>query len=184
MGSTTGTISETPTDAVLSPVFSDAFQWILTAEGGSRLVNDTGGLTRYGISQRTWPHVDVENLTQDQARQIYLDGYWKPIRGNALPPAIALCVFDAAVNMGVPTAIRLLQTVLRTVVVDGTPGPETIAAAKMYLPRTELVAQFLRLRNAWYRDLAGKSEKYGKYLFGWEMRCWRLALEAGRWRGL
>jgi lysozyme family protein len=177
-----GATYSTPTDALLSPVFLDAFRWILHAEGGSKLVSDTGGLTKFGISQRSWPTVDIENLTQEQAQRIYLDGYWKPIKGNALPPGLALVVFDAAVNMGVPTAVRLLQTVLRNVTVDGVMGPETVSGAKMFLPRVELVAQYLRLRSSWYRDLAAKSEKHAKYLYGWELRCWRLALEAGLWR--
>lgn len=184
MDGAAGATSDTPTGGTISPAFLDAFDWIIKAEGGAKLVNDTGGLTRYGISQRSWPNVDVENLTLPQAQDIYLNGYWRPIKGNALPPALGLCLFDASVNMGVPTAVRILQTVLRNVTVDGVMGPETLSAAKMFLPRPELVAQFMRLRNSWYRDLAAKSEKHAKYLYGWEMRCWRLALEAGRWRGL
>lgn len=175
--------SETPTAGIRTPVFADAFQWILKAEGGARLVNDSGGLTRFGISQRSWPDEDIENLTQERAEQIYFDGYWRPIRASALPPALALCLFDTAVNMGTKVAVQILQTVLR-VPADGICGPETVSAAKVYLPRTELVAQFLRLRASWYRDLAARSEKHAKYLYGWEMRVFRLALEAGRWRGL
>lgn len=181
MGSA-GATSATPTDALLSPVFLDAFRWILHAEGGSRLVNDSGGPTKYGVSQRAFPTLDIDSLTQEQAQRIYLEHYWRPIKGNALPPGLALVVFDAAVNMGVPTAIRLLQTVLRGPVVDGVMGPETVSAAKMYLPRIELIAQYLRLRCSWYRDLARQSEKHAKYLYGWEMRVFRLALEAGLWR--
>ena len=181
MGSA-GATSATPTDALLSPVFLDAVRWLNHAEGGGRRVTDTGGLTRFGISQRAFPDVDIDALTLTQAQGLYLEHYWKPIRGNALPPALALCLFDAAVNMGVSVAVRLLQTVLRNVTVDGVMGPETVAASKMYLPRTELVAQLLRLRCSWYRDLAAKSEKHAKYLYGWEMRVFRLALEAGLWR--
>jgi len=177
-----GATYSTPTDAVLSPIFVDAFRWILHAEGG--LTSDTGGLTKYGVSQRSFPGVDIENLTLDDAQRIYLTHYWKPIRGNALPPAVALVLFDAAVNMGVGTAVRLLQTVLRNVTVDGVMGPETVAACKQSLPRVELVAQLMRLRASWYRDLAAKSAKHAKYLYGWEMRCWRLALEVGSWKAL
>ena len=176
--------SETPTAGTRNPVFADAMRWIVEAEGGAKLVNDTGGLTKWGISQRSHPHVDIANLTREGAEDIYHEMYWRPIKANALPPALALVLFDASVNMGVPTAVKILQTVLRTVSVDGVMGPETVAAAKMFLPRTELVAQFLRLRASQYRDLAAKSPKYAKYGYGWEMRVFRLALEAGRWRGL
>jgi len=170
------------------PVFADAFRWIIEAEGGPRLVTDTGGLTRWGISSRAHPHVDIEHLTRDQAEAIYLESYWRPIRGSALPAALALVIFDAAVNMGVGTSVKILQTVLRNVSVDGVAGPETVAASKLFLPRAELVALCLELRLRWYADLAGRDEAakklYGSYLYGWRMRVMRLALEAGRWRGL
>lgn len=182
MSTAVGPASETPSGG---PVFADAVRWVIdVAEGGARLITDTGGMTRFGISQNRYPTLDIENLTRQQAEALYLRDFWRPIKGAALPPALALVLFDAAVNMGPPTAVRILQTVLRHVTVDGVMGPETVSAAKMYLPRTELVAQVMRLRNSWYRDLAAKSEKHARYLFGWEMRLWRLALEAGMWRGL
>jgi lysozyme family protein len=146
------------------------------------------------VSAKAHPGVDIANLTREQAEQIYFDDYWRAIRGNALPPALALVLFDAAVNMGVVASVRILQTVLRNVTVDGVMGPETVGSAKMFMPRHELVALALEYRLRWYEDLAGKDEsspsrdaarkKYGPYLYGWRMRVIRLALEAGRWRGL
>ncbi len=180
-----GPITETPTS---SQSFEGAFRWIVLAEGGSTLVNDTGGLTRWGISKRAHPDVDVEHLTRDGARRIYFDDYWRPILADSLPAALALCVFDAAVNMGIPQSVRILQTVLRGVGVDGVMGPLTLQAARAYLPRAELVAQVLELRLRWYADLVDRDEhtraKYGPYAYGWRMRVMRLALEAGRWRDL
>ena len=126
----------------------------------------------------------LAHLESSVGRPLDLHRRLVPGHIHGLPPGLALVVFDAAVNMGVPTAVRMLQTVLRGVTVDGVMGPETVASAKQYLPRIELIAQYLRLRNSWYRDLAAKSEKHAKYLYGWEMRCWRLALEAGLWRSV
>lgn len=91
--------------------------------------------------------------------------------------------FDCAVNMGLQSAVKILQTVLK-VEVDGIAGPETVSAAKLYLPRAELVARVVELRLRWYEDLARKSERHAKYLHGWRLRCCRLLLEAGAWRGL
>ena len=184
-----GSAAETPASiAVPSPHFRDALRWIFQAEGGGKLVTDSGGPTRWGISKRAHPTVDVESLTQAEAERIYLDSYWRPIRANALPPALALVVFDTAVNLGVTQAIKLLQKALRNVVVDGVIGPETVSAAKMYLPRGELVAQYLAMRTRYYEDLVARDEsslrKFGAYLWGWKMRVFRLALEAGMWRGM
>lgn len=161
--------------------FHDALRWIFQAEGG--LTNDSGGLTRYGISAKAHPNVDVEHLTRDRATAIYRESYWLPIHGPELPPALALVLFDAAVNMGVPKAVEILQTVLRHVAVDGVMGRETLIAARAFLPRPELVALCLELRLREYDDIA-KRDGYGRYAYGWRMRVMRLALEAGTWRGL
>jgi lysozyme family protein len=53
--------------------FDKAFQEIIAIEGG--LVNDKndrGGLTKYGISQKAFPKVDIRNLTIDGAK-IYFE---------------------------------------------------------------------------------------------------------------
>ena len=49
------------------------------------------------------------------------------MRGDDLPPALALLVFDAAVNNGVARAARWLQQALG-VTADGAIGPVTLAA--------------------------------------------------------
>lgn len=153
------------------------------AEGGSRLVEDQGGLTRWGISHRAYPDLDIASLTRTHAEDIYFRDFWRPIKGNALPPALALVLFDAAVNLGPSQAVKLLQSCLR-VTVDGVCGPETVAAAKMFLPRAELVALFLEIRLRFYDSLAQKYTHHRPSIYGWRMRVMRLALEAGRWRGL
>jgi len=178
-----GAVAETPTDAVVSPAFSDAVRWVIdVAEGGAHLVTDQGGLTRWGISQRAYPDLDPSKLTRSEAEALYLRDYWRPIKGNALPPALALVLFDAAVNMGPVQAVKILQACLR-VRQDGVMGPETVSAAKVFLPRAEAVALFLELRLRFYESLA-QTPRHLPSLYGWRMRVMRLALEAGRWRGL
>jgi lysozyme family protein len=176
----TGAASETPSAAFLSAV-----RWVLdVAEGGSKLVTDQGGLTRFGISQRAYPGEDIEHLTRERAVGLYLRDYWEPVQGNALPGALALCVFDAAVNLGPAQAVKLLQQCLG-VDVDGVVGTETLGAARLYLPRTELLAMYLEARLRFYAGLARAwPEKHGASLRGWTMRVMRLALEAGTWRAL
>lgn len=182
MGAGGAVIAETPTDAVVSPVFSDACRWVIdVAEGGSHLVTDSGGPTRWGISQRAYPDLDPSRLTRAEAEALYLRDYWRPIRGNALPPQLALCLFDAAVNLGPSQAVKILQACLR-VRQDGIMGPETVAACKTFLPRAEIVALFLELRLRFYDSLAAKYEHHRASAYGWRMRVFRLALEAGRWR--
>ena len=49
--------------------FTDAAALIIESEGGERITDDPrdpGGLTKYGISQRAYPRLDIERLTRDE----------------------------------------------------------------------------------------------------------------------
>jgi len=56
---------------------------VLEAEGYlSDDVNDNGGLTKYGISQRAYPNLDIKNITLDDAKNIYYNDYFLKYRFN------------------------------------------------------------------------------------------------------
>ena len=106
--------------------FDDAFTRLLGNEGGyTNNPNDPGGETNWGISKRSYPDVDIKNLTQEGAKAIYLRDFWNPI-GDA-HPAIKFQCFDFAVNSGIQTAIRKLQAAIG-VADDGHWGPVSAAA--------------------------------------------------------
>jgi lysozyme family protein len=165
-----------------SAAFGLASRWVIdVAEGGGKLITDSGGQTKYGISQRAYPSLVIAALTRQQAEGIYARDYWAPVQGDKLPGALALVVFDAAVNQGVVRAVRLLQGCLG-VEVDGIVGPETLAAAKR-APVVETTARYLVARLQAYAGLARAwPELHGASLYGWQCRMMRLALEAGTWR--
>jgi lysozyme family protein len=153
--------------------FDRALALVLRHEGG--LVNDPrdpGGLTNWGISQRAYPNVDIANLTPGGAGEIYRRDYWDQIKGDQLPDALAICVFDAAVNMGTDKAIRLLQKAC-SVQADGILGPNTLRAASR-LP--DAVARFSADRAMSYTGIRG-FDIYGK---GWLRRTISTALEASK----
>ena len=57
--------------------FDDIIKVVLKHEGG--YVNDPkdpGGETNFGIAKRSHPDVDIENLTEDEAKDIYKEHYW------------------------------------------------------------------------------------------------------------
>ena len=63
--------------------FNSLIDKIIQLEGG--YVNnlaDPGGETRYGISKKSYPAVDIKNLTLDKAKSIYYDSYWIPASIN------------------------------------------------------------------------------------------------------
>lgn len=88
--------------------FDAAFDVVVGIEGG--YVNDPhdpGQETKFGISKRSYPQIDIANLTLDQAKALYLRDYWHLCKCDEMPQDLALAVFDAAVNQGPGTALKL-----------------------------------------------------------------------------
>lgn len=136
--------------------------------------NDPGGETKYGICKRQYPHLDIRNLTKDQAIEIYRRDYWDRCKCSQLPWPIALCLFDAAVNMGQETAAILLQSVL-CVEADGIVGTITIAKA-LTMDETYVVSVMGSLRIKKYM----KKKKWDTYGLGWTSRVIRMSINAFR----
>ncbi len=81
--------------------FDRAIAFVLKWEGG--YVNDPrdpGGETKYGISKRAHPSVDICALTEDAAKEIYRKDYWLKAGCDKLEWPLCLVHFDTAVNMG------------------------------------------------------------------------------------
>ena len=91
--------------------------------------DDTGGLTKYGISQTAYPNLDICALTQDDAIAIYKRDYWDKTKCEQLPYPLDVLTFDASVNHGTKPAVQILQRALG-VTDDGIIGPKTIEAAR------------------------------------------------------
>ena len=147
--------------------FNLAIPIVLENEGG--LVdnkNDPGGLTKYGISRRAYPSLDIKNLTRDAAIEIYRSDFWKFDGVN--DQRLATKIFDAYVNMG-HTAIKLLQKLLGQVQ-DGGWGPNTQAAVNSRIP--ELLLQ--NYRDALvqhYQDIVDANPAEIVFLGGWLIRA-------------
>jgi lysozyme family protein len=110
--------------------FDTIIDMVLEHEGG--YVNhptDPGGETKYGISKRAYPLLDIESLDKDKAKEIYRHDYWNKIRGDDLHPAVACVVVDFAVNSGVYRASKVLQRVCQTEA-DGILGSGTVRATQ------------------------------------------------------
>ena len=91
-------------------LFLDLVDRVLSHEGGYvNDPNDPGGETKWGISKRSYPHLDIAALTLEDAQEIYRRDYWYALNLNAQPWPKALCLFDCAVNMGRGVALELYQ---------------------------------------------------------------------------
>lgn len=114
--------------------FNRAFEILLEHEGGwNNHAADPGGETKFGISKRAHPNVDIPNLTVARAKDIYRTEYWGAARCGELHWPAALSLFDTAVNCGVPQAVRWLQ-LAAGVTPDGSFGPRTMAAVQAAAP--------------------------------------------------
>ena len=90
--------------------YDECFVRLMGNEGGySNNPKDPGGETNWGISKRSYPNVDIKNLTQDAAKAIYKRDFWDKCRCDELFPVLAFALFDCAVNSGCAQAIKLLQ---------------------------------------------------------------------------
>ena len=158
--------------------FHGCIELILDEEGG--LANhrkDPGGLTKYGISQRAYPNVNIELLTLPQAKQLYHRDYWIPVRGDLLPAGLDLLLLDCAINQGAETAVSLLQKAVGATV-DGKIGPVTLNKAFKAMP---VVMDHFAAERALRYEFNRNEEVFGR---GWyrrllrtNRRAWQFATE-------
>jgi lysozyme family protein len=145
--------------------FDSAFEALIGHEGGHvDHPNDPGGETKYGISKRSYPEVNIAGLTLDEAKAIYRADYWDRVRADELPSELRFLLFDAAVNAGVAQSIKWLQ---RAVGVrdDGVIGPITLAAIADSNPH-QISSNFLGQRLKHMTDLR-HWDQFGR---GWARR--------------
>jgi hypothetical protein len=133
---------------------------------------DPGGATNMGITIGTLAAVrgapvsreDVQNLTRDEARQIYRAHYWNALSCDSLPAGIDLVVFDFGVNAGVARSAKLLQKLVH-VETDGEIGPITVGAARAIDP-AHVIKSFSDARMDHYRGLS----TWERFKNGWTRR--------------
>jgi lysozyme family protein len=147
-------------------IFDQAFELLIPREGEySNNPNDPGGETKFGISKRAYPHLDIKSLTLEAAKAIYRQDYWNKALCPSLPDPLQFQVFDTAVNSGPRQATALLQRALG-VADDGTAGPKTLEALSKINSVAELSVRFLAARLRFMTGLSGW-EHFGK---GWARR--------------
>lgn len=143
--------------------------------------SDRGGPTKFGISKRAHPDVDIRNLTRDQAIEIYREWYWAPAKCEKMPGPVAVAHFDCAVNSGPWQAGKLLQRAVGAEV-DGWVGPRTIEALRRAVAAsdaTTVAERVIEARTRYVADLVDEPEKARERqnlmnLEGWAVRLVRL----------
>lgn len=155
---------------------------ILAREGG--FVNDPddpGGATNHGVTIHTMRRLgldlnrdgridvtDVRLLTRRQARDIFVETYFRRPGIARLPAPLHPSVFDMYVNAG-SNAVRILQRLLgdfgHPATVDGVIGPRTAAAAEAAFAAApgHLVCAYGIARRNYYYALADRRPASRKF---------------------
>lgn len=160
--------------------FARAIKMTLAFEGGYVCdPADPGGATKYGISQRAYPDLDIASLTVADAEAIYKRDYWP--HWSALPDAIAAKMFDLGINMGNHGATCVLQRALialgKPMTVDGELGPVTRGAVTAVDPAT-LLTEIILEACYHYKAIVKSRPEDMKFLAGWLRRAQAIPVPA------
>lgn len=150
--------------------FSWAIKKVLIHEGGYvNIPADPGGETNFGICKRAYPDLDIKNLTQEDAIEIYKRDYWQPWMDKIDDPILSLQVFDFGVNAGVVTAARILQKAAR-VDIDGIVGPITLSTVNTVDP-LQLRKTFAEEAIIYYKGVSVRQNNNFLFFRGWIRRA-------------
>jgi lysozyme family protein len=116
--------------------------------------DDPGGETRWGVDKRSHPSVDIKNLTESQATEIYWSE-WIKYACDHLNQPLDWIFFDACVNCGLSRALKFLNESGRD-------------------PK-----KFQNERRGFYNRLAEQKPVLKKFLKGWLARVDDLSRETG-----
>jgi len=162
-------------------------------EGGyTHHQSDPGGETKYGISKRRYPGVDIKSLTIGGAKRLYYTDYWLPLHlDNINSVAVAFEVFEFGVHAGIYTAACALQEACNMLgaqpklVVDGVIGSRTECATNKLVKRytKSLVMAINLIQGMHYAHLADANPtKFTVFMKGWMRRLVpRLELDCVAW---
>lgn len=157
--------------------FDKEIETVLKHEGGYvHDPQDPGGETKYGISKKSHPEIDIKNLTLDQAKKIYKTKYWDKMRLDEIVcQKIAGKMFDMGVNSGIKRSTKIAQKACNIlgceVVEDGILGKMTIRAINSIKNHQLFLKIFICFRVHFYIDLTVKYTGLKKFLKGWIARA-------------
>ena len=169
-----------------SEKFRKAVDYVIKNEGGYVFdQNDYGGATKYGISQKSYPALNIRELSLEDAIEIYYKDFWLKGKFEQIPDEnIAIKFFDFTVNLGQRIATIILQRALRSVGInvqeDGLFGSVTLSAtiscctSECAENRAKILLAALKSEAAgYYRLIAAKNPSQKKFLNGWLNRAYK-----------
>ena len=121
--------------------------------------------------------MNIRDLTLEDAKKIYYRDFWQKGKFEEISDdLIAMQVFDLSVNLGIRSAVIVLQRALRSVGInvleDGLIGPQTLSAVSNSEPRC-LLAAIKSEAAGYYRMIVCNKPGQAKFLNGWLNRAYK-----------
>jgi lysozyme family protein len=147
-------------------LFLKCINVILKSEGGySNVTTDSGGETKFGISHKSYPLVDIKNLTIGEAIDIYYNDYWQLMNiGSIQEDELVLNLLDMGINSGIRVAIKILQRLVG-VPDDGYIGNITLRAIREF--SGDIVEEYKKRRKLFYVTLVQNKPEQRPNIKGW-----------------
>lgn len=120
--------------------------------------------TKGGIAAASYPDLDIENLTNEEIKEIYHRDWYLKIGIDKFSSAMRYQMFDACFNHGTYNASKIYQRAVGAIV-DGVIGSKTMECAS-YFSENDRLFRFLAYRVKFYTSLS-TFDKFGR---GWSNR--------------
>lgn len=130
--------------------FDDIFELLMKSEGGGRITRDPldmGGLTKWGISKRAHPTVDIENLTKKGAKIITKKHYWDKLEAEKIPEGIRYMAVDCAFLQGEYFSKKTIHEICDITILE--PIGQLIKFRDERIERLKLNKTYYRFGNGW-----------------------------------
>src|SRR5690625_3237596 len=151
---------------------------LLGHEGGyANRAAELGGETKYGISKRWYPHLDIKSLTEEDALKIYYEDWWTKYNYDKIDDLeLAAKVMDLSINVGPEPAGKFLQTALNEtgrhdLEVDGIVGSKTLEAANQHSDTQEIVDSISSQAGSYYQGIVEARPDQEENIAGWMNRA-------------
>lgn len=139
--------------------------------------DDRGGPTKFGITKKTLSRArgravttnEMHLLTRDEAKEVYVESYVNPVRGDDLRYGpLRLAAIDYAIHSGPKRAAKAIQEIVG-VPLDGIIGPVTWGAIQDYKSRS-LFVNLMAHRLTFLTRLVSRDHSQVSFVYGWGKR--------------
>lgn len=159
-------------------IFEKAIEFVLRNEGlYVNDVDDKGGETKFGISKRSYPTLDIKNLSLEKAKEIYKKDFWENQKyKNIKDIELAIKIFDLSVNVGVSRANKLIQRALRAVnkkVEENGVLNDVVIHLINESDSSNLLSSLKSEAAGYYRTIVSTKPHRAKFLKGWLNRAYK-----------